>query len=108
MNLAGAQGIDMSGGSHTCARMSSGGVMCWGANDSGQLGNGTSGTGALSSVPVQTSNITDAQWIATGGGRSCAVRLAGGVVCWGIDYNGDLGAGTTGVQQLVPAPVLGF
>jgi alpha-tubulin suppressor-like RCC1 family protein len=37
------------GGQHTCARLQSGVVQCWGANAFGQLGNGNS---SQSSTPV--------------------------------------------------------
>ena len=50
--LTGATGISASLGSNTCAIVASGGAKCWGRNPYGQLGNGTSGTGTYSSVPV--------------------------------------------------------
>jgi len=40
------------GGGHTCAIRQSGQAVCWGWNIFGQLGNGTSGEGAESNVPV--------------------------------------------------------
>ncbi len=43
INLASASTIS-SGGMHTCALMDNGNAFCWGNNDNGQLGNGTSTT----------------------------------------------------------------
>ncbi len=49
-------GIEVSAGRlHSCAILSDGGARCWGRNDTGQLGNGT--TGGDSNVPVDVLNI---------------------------------------------------
>jgi alpha-tubulin suppressor-like RCC1 family protein len=42
--------------------------------------------------------------IATGGAHSCALTGAGGVWCWGLNWNGQLGDGTT-TTRLTPVAV---
>lgn len=66
--------------------------MCWGANDHGQLGDGTT-TDRLTPVPV--TDLTDAIHVAAGAGHSCALRASGQAVCWGDNRVGQLGDGTT-------------
>ena len=69
-------------------------VLCWGANDRGQLG----AAGALeSATPVIVTGITDAIAItaAPGGTHACALRTGGVVSCWGSNASGQLGDGTT-------------
>lgn len=80
------------GGRHTCALLSSGNVKCWGANDYGQLGDGTSNPNRLK--PADVSGLAGATAITAGGLHSCAVMSAGSVKCWGLNYHGQLGAGT--------------
>jgi alpha-tubulin suppressor-like RCC1 family protein len=94
---SGVAAVSAAGG-YTCALTTSGGVKCWGNNEFGQLGNGTtSGTGANSS-PVDvcqdaacTSSLTGIASIAAGSRHTCAVTTAGGVKCWGYNLYGELG-----------------
>jgi alpha-tubulin suppressor-like RCC1 family protein len=73
----------------------------WGANESGQLGDGTT-TSAPTPAPV--SGLTGATTIAAGGSHSLALRNDGTVWAWGANNSGQLGDGTA-AQRLTPVPV---
>jgi alpha-tubulin suppressor-like RCC1 family protein len=85
-----------------CALTKKGKVLCWGANNFGQLGNGTK-TG--SARPIAVSGLTKGIKSVGGGGyHACAVTSKGGVKCWG--YNGEGGLGdNTKADSLVPVAV---
>lgn len=65
-----------------CALLSNGTVKCWGSNNLGQLGNGTTST-TPSSTPVNVAGLTGAVSIAVGGNTACAATAAGELKCWG-------------------------
>lgn len=87
---------------HTCARLNSGEVWCWGANLHGKLGVPLGVVPEQTSVPVRVTGITNAVSIDVGENHSCAVLADGTVKCWGNNYRGQLGDGTTVAS---PAPV---
>ncbi|MBC7658088.1 MAG: hypothetical protein H7249_00115 [Chitinophagaceae bacterium] len=80
------------GFNHSCA-IFGGAVWCWGVNDYGQLGNGTTSTTA---IPVQVIGISNATALSLGTLFGCAIYDADGKVkCWGNNTSGQLGDGTT-------------
>ena len=78
-----------------CAVLSTGGVKCWGDDESGELGNGTD-DGAYD-TPQAVTGITKAVSLAADGNYAmCAVLSTGGVDCWGDNGSGEVGNGTVG------------
>ena len=63
-----------------CGIESSGSVVCWGQNASGQLGDGTS---AAHGAPAPASGLTGIVQLAAGDSHFCARSAAGAVSCWG-------------------------
>ena len=93
------------GTAHTCALLLGGTVQCWGDNGSGELGNGVAGIVEHSSVPVTVLGISNATAISAGTSNSCAVLTGGKVQCWGDNYAGQLGIGTTSLGPGISTPV---
>ena len=91
------------GFSHTCAVKADQSVYCWGDNRQGQLGDGTQ---TLRSTPTPVSMLgagSGASAIAAGNYYSCAVRNDGAVLCWGDNWHGKLGSGSTAPYLWTPA-----
>ncbi|RZI54990.1 MAG: hypothetical protein EOP14_07815, partial [Pseudomonas sp.] len=79
--FSGAVGIS-SGFYFNCSLMTNGTVQCWGQNDYGQLGDGTTTTRA---APKMVSGLTNVAAIASGSYHSCALINDGTVKCWGLN-----------------------
>ena len=84
------------GGSHTCARLDTGAVRCWGANTYGQLGYANTQTIGDDESPAAAGDVPLgglAVQISAGGSHTCAVLESGAVRCWGGNLGGQLGYG---------------
>jgi hypothetical protein len=97
------------GGSHTCALLESGPVMCWGNGQFGQLGNGISKT--VQNEPVEVTGLAGPVVDITAGEyHTCALLKNGKIQCWGLNGAGQLGNGITRefLGRNVPVDVIGL
>ncbi len=90
------------GSKHTCATTTSG-IYCWGMNNYGQLGNGTTAT-TLTPVAVDTSMMSGTVTALTLGNDNTCATTTNGAYCWGYNGTGQLGNGTT-ATTLTPVAV---
>ncbi|WP_186763336.1 RCC1 domain-containing protein [Lentzea tibetensis] len=89
-------------GGHSMALLSSGAVVSWGNNASGQLGDGTTTTRirpvrvcAVGATDCAASPLTGVTAIEAAGHHSAAVQTGGTVAAWGENTSGQLGDATT-------------
>jgi alpha-tubulin suppressor-like RCC1 family protein len=94
------------GDGFTCALDTSGRAYCWGVNDYGELGDGNT-AGTTEPVAVDTSGVLAGKTltqISAGQQHACALDTAGQAYCWGLNFDGELGDGTT-TDSSVPVVV---
>jgi alpha-tubulin suppressor-like RCC1 family protein len=92
------------GTAHSCALASNGAAYCWGANASGQLGNGET---RESNAPVLVQSGVPLKSISAGGNHGCGITGSGMTLCWGANANGETGTGQTSPDVTKPQPVTG-
>lgn len=94
---------------HTCVASPTAGVICWGANNFGQLGNGMT----TPSFTYQFEHVNavglaiGATAVTAGSNDTCAITGGGALWCWGMNRYGELGTGTFD-GSLTPAGVVDF
>jgi alpha-tubulin suppressor-like RCC1 family protein len=95
------------GYAHTCGVTGSGTAWCWGDNDYGQLGNGST---TSSAAAVAVAGDLQFRHISAGPSNSCGVTIDGKVYCWGEEgatagYTGTLPRSTSPLQVAMPEGV---
>jgi hypothetical protein len=98
------------GSQHACAVRKNGQVVCWGKNDRGQLGDGTTKDAR---APVAVQGLPRARALTSCAYGDCDVTCAlvtgGAVYCWGANDFGQLGQGGAGrAQSSVPVRIVGL
>ncbi len=86
---------------HTIAIQTDGSLWTWGANDFGQLGNGSN---QFSLVPIQIGTATNWKTVAAGFYHSMAIKTDGTLWVWGRNQYGELGTGNN-LFSLVPIQI---
>ena len=87
---------------HTLAIRRDGTLWAWGANGSGQLGDGTT---VDKSSPIQVGSESTWSKVANGGRYSVALKSDGSLWAWGSNFYGNIGNGTSGNNYSVPQQV---
>jgi alpha-tubulin suppressor-like RCC1 family protein len=93
--------IVAAGGRHSCALNDAGRAECWGANDLGQLGDGSheDHTG-----PALVAGDLAFSQLSAGASHTCGITRDGDAYCWGNNERGQLGDATT-LQRDTPVRV---
>jgi alpha-tubulin suppressor-like RCC1 family protein len=101
---------------HSCGVTTDDRAYCWGSNEGGRLGIGTStgpdicagneSNSSCSIVPVAVRGGLRFRSVSVGAAHSCGLTTDGSAYCWGGNYFGELGEGTT-TTRLKPRQVVG-
>jgi len=101
-------GIAMStvavGAGHGCSVSTTGRLWCWGFNNSGQVGDGTTST-VTTPLEISMPGNRLVQGLAAGTYATCVRLEPGQLACWGFNSQGQFG--TTDLKVLSPVLVAG-
>ena len=87
----------------TCAVLPDGQAQCWGFNQTGGVGDGTTTDRSTPTTVVASLTFTS---ISASGDHSCARANTGQLFCWGNSSEGQLGTGSGSGSAFVPQLVM--
>lgn len=92
------------GGDHTCALSATGSAYCWGANASGELGNGSQ---TSTDIPTPVAGGTRFTSLTAGEGTTCGIVSGGDAYCWGLNVTTPYAVNPSDRYSLAPLLVAG-
>ena len=95
---------------HQCAILSGNDLYCWGNNEYGQLGVANPDGGKhAKSIPRPTHTLANVVQVGGAEETTCALRTSGEVSCFGRNFSGELGNGTSNLDpNSVAVSVIGL
>jgi alpha-tubulin suppressor-like RCC1 family protein len=78
-----------------CVVLTSGSELCWGYNEYGEVGDGSSGGGTDALTPRAVAQLSHVVDLSVGYYHSLALLRNGATKAWGYNGDGELGNGTT-------------
>ncbi|MFN8930424.1 MAG: RCC1 domain-containing protein, partial [Alphaproteobacteria bacterium] len=101
------------GWEHSCGIGNNGRAYCWGFNEWGQLGDGTTTNRATPTLVPLPAGVTSFTFVGAGSHHNCGFGNDGRAYCWGNNGDGQLGDGTitsraTPTLVTLPAGVTSF
>ena len=88
---------------NTCAVTGAGGILCWGYQDFGQIGNGTSAIAAGIATPQSVTGAASGAISISNGRNSFSLAVINNqLMSWGNNTDGVFGTGISGGLSLVP------
>lgn len=91
------------GDAHSCALAADGTAHCWGGNDFGQLGDGTT---AAHGAPTPVSGAHVFTALTAAGTHTCGIVSPSESYCWGDNSFGQLGAGSASGFSSAPLGIV--
>lgn len=90
------------GHEHACGLNPNGFAYCWGMNDVGQLGDGTTAPGVRDGLPAARPVAGGRSFasIAAGDFFTCGLTRSGEIYCWGDNTHGQLGVAEPAISPL--------
>jgi len=92
------------GAYHVCAILNDDSTYCWGKNNYGQLGVGSTVSFHTTPTQVNVPNGITFSTISTGYDHTCAISSDASAYCWGDNSHGELGDGTS-VDRFSPVEI---
>ena len=78
---------------HSCAILDNKSISCWGYNDYGQLGDGTTSTRSSPVTVINIENLDSPVSISSSYYHTCLMNNSGSIHCWGYNNKGQFGNG---------------
>ncbi len=94
------------GGRNTCGITPAAAAYCWGDNEYGQIGDGVrTGRQKPNRYPTKVKGDLEFTALAVGGRFACGLSREGAAYCWGYNFDGQIGDGTTKGEKWQPTAV---